>query len=98
MWAASGCSTIGASTPSTSSSTAEFSGCSRSGRSASSRVPAAGTRVVCPAMRRVLQLAVVGTAAGAFSGLFGVGGGTVIVPLLVLWHGYDERTATGTSL
>ncbi len=36
--------------------------------------------------------------AGAFSGLFGVGGGTVIVPLLILWFGYGERTATGTSL
>jgi uncharacterized membrane protein YfcA len=33
-----------------------------------------------------------------FSGLFGVGGGTVIVPLLVLWLAYDERKATGTSL
>jgi uncharacterized protein len=47
---------------------------------------------------RMLQLAVIGTAAGAFSGLFGVGGGTVIVPLLVLWLGYGEREATGTSL
>ena len=35
---------------------------------------------------------------GLFSGLFGVGGGTVIVPLLVLWLGYEEREATGTSL
>jgi uncharacterized membrane protein YfcA len=33
-----------------------------------------------------------------FSGLFGVGGGSVIVPLLVLWLGYEERSATGTSL
>lgn len=40
----------------------------------------------------------IGTAAGLFSGLFGVGGGTVIVPLLVLWLAYDERAATGTSL
>ena len=40
----------------------------------------------------------VGTAAGAFSGLFGVGGGTIIVPLLILWFGYGEREATGTSL
>lgn len=40
----------------------------------------------------------IGTAAGLFSGLFGVGGGSVIVPLLVLWLGYDEREATGTSL
>ena len=49
-------------------------------------------------MRRTLQLAAVGTAAGLFSGLFGVGGGTVIVPLLILWLGYGEREATGTSL
>jgi uncharacterized membrane protein YfcA len=47
---------------------------------------------------RVVKLAAVGTAAGAFSGLFGVGGGTVLVPLLVLWFGYGERLATGTSL
>jgi len=48
--------------------------------------------------RRTLALALVGTAAGLFSGLFGVGGGIVIVPLLVLWLGYGEREATGTSL
>ena len=47
---------------------------------------------------RMLKLAATGTAAGLFSGLFGVGGGTVIVPLLVLWLGYGEREATGTSL
>lgn len=40
----------------------------------------------------------IATAAGVFSGLFGVGGGTVIVPLLVLWFGYSEHLATGTSL
>ena len=40
----------------------------------------------------------IGSLAGAFSGLFGVGGGTVIVPLLILWFGYEEREATGTSL
>ncbi|MDS0245575.1 sulfite exporter TauE/SafE family protein [Microbacterium kitamiense] len=32
------------------------------------------------------------------SGLFGVGGGTVIVPLLVLVLGFDQRLAAGTSL
>lgn len=48
--------------------------------------------------QHALKLAVVGTAAGAFSGLFGVGGGTIIVPLLILWFGYGEREATGTSL
>ena len=41
---------------------------------------------------------VIGTLAGLFSGLFGVGGGSVIVPLLILWLGYDERGATATSL
>ena len=49
-------------------------------------------------MRRTLQLAAIGTAAGVFSGLFGVGGGIVMVPLLVMWLGYGERMATGTSL
>ncbi len=48
--------------------------------------------------RRWIALAAIATAGGLFSGLFGVGGGTVIVPLLVLWLGYDERAATGTSL
>src|SRR2546423_562825 len=44
------------------------------------------------------RLALIATFAGAFSGLFGVGGGAVIVPLLILWLGYEEREATGTSL
>ena len=47
---------------------------------------------------RLGRLALIGTAAGAFSALFGVGGGTIIVPLLILWFGYEEREATGTSL
>ena len=47
---------------------------------------------------RLARLAAIATMAGAFSGLFGVGGGTIIVPLLILWLGYGEREATGTSL
>jgi len=47
---------------------------------------------------RLAKLAVIATAAGAFSGLFGVGGGTVIVPLLIFWFAYGEHEATGTSL
>jgi uncharacterized membrane protein YfcA len=47
---------------------------------------------------RLSRLGVIATAAGAFAGLFGVGGGTIIVPLLVFWLGYDQRTATATSL
>ncbi len=45
-----------------------------------------------------MRLAAIATAAGVFSGLFGVGGGAIIVPLLVLWLGYEQREATGTSL
>lgn len=40
----------------------------------------------------------IGLAAGLLSGLFGVGGGTVIVPLLVLLLHFDQRLAAGTSL
>jgi uncharacterized membrane protein YfcA len=44
------------------------------------------------------RLALIATVAGAFSGLFGVGGGAIMVPLLILWLRYEEREATGTSL
>jgi uncharacterized protein len=47
---------------------------------------------------RTLKLAAIGTAGGVFSGLLGVGGGSVIVPLLIIWLGYGAREATGTSL
>lgn len=40
----------------------------------------------------------IGVLAGLMSGLFGVGGGTVIVPLLILLRGFDQRLAAGTSL
>lgn len=43
------------------------------------------------------RLAGIGILAGTFSGLFGVGGGAVMVPLL-LACGYGERRATATSL
>lgn len=46
---------------------------------------------------RIVRLGGIGVAAGVFSALFGVGGGSVIVPLLI-WLGYGERSATGTSL
>jgi uncharacterized protein len=50
------------------------------------------------AANRILKLGLIATAAGAFSGLFGVGGGAVVVPMLMLMLGYGERLATGTSL
>jgi uncharacterized protein len=45
-----------------------------------------------------VRLVLIGLAAGFFSALFGVGGGVVIVPLLVLGLGFQQRAATGTSL
>lgn len=48
--------------------------------------------------RRILSLAGIGLAVGFFSGLFGVGGGIILVPLLVLALGYSQRLAGGTSL
>ena len=44
------------------------------------------------------RLVLIGLVAGFFSALFGVGGGIVIVPLLVLLVRFSERPATGTSL
>jgi uncharacterized membrane protein YfcA len=48
--------------------------------------------------RFVLTCVGVGLLAGLLSGLFGVGGGTVIVPFLVLMLAFDQRLAAGTSL
>jgi uncharacterized protein len=45
-----------------------------------------------------LKLVLIGLVAGLFSALFGVGGGIVIVPLLILVLAFDGRLATGTSL
>ena len=53
--------------------------------------------MACVAVNRLVRLGGIGIAAGAFSALFGVGGGAIIVPLLI-WLGYGERSATGTSL
>src|ERR1700712_3036120 len=48
-------------------------------------------------MRRAFELSGIGLVAGLLSALFGVGGGTVIVPLL-LARGWQIRVATATSL
>jgi uncharacterized protein len=40
----------------------------------------------------------IGVGAGVLAGLFGVGGGLVIVPALTLFAGYSQKTAAGTSL
>lgn len=48
--------------------------------------------------RAYLTFILIGLIAGLLSGLFGVGGGTVIVPLLVLMVHFDQRISAGTSL
>lgn len=40
----------------------------------------------------------IGLLGGTFSGLLGVGGGSIIVPLFVLWLCWEEHRATATSL
>jgi len=45
-----------------------------------------------------VRLVVIGLVAGLFSALFGVGGGIVVVPLLILLAHLPERVATATSL
>jgi len=47
---------------------------------------------------RIIRLAVIGLVVGFFSGLFGVGGGIVLVPLLIVVLAYNQRRASGTSL
>jgi uncharacterized membrane protein YfcA len=44
------------------------------------------------------QLVLIGIAAGFFSALFGVGGGILVVPLLLLSGRWQERPAMATSL
>lgn len=46
----------------------------------------------------VPRLALIGAAAGLLSGLFGVGGGIIMVPLLVALMGMAHKTASSTSL
>jgi uncharacterized protein len=45
-----------------------------------------------------VRLVLIGLVAGFFSALFGVGGGVVIVPLLVLLMRWEIRSAKATSL
>lgn len=49
-------------------------------------------------MLRDFIIILVGFIAGVFSGLLGIGGGSFVVPALVLLFAFDERRAHGTSL
>ena len=47
---------------------------------------------------QVVGLLLVGTLAGVFAGMFGIGGGLIIVPALALLYGMKQHAAVGTSL
>ncbi|HMK04790.1 MAG TPA: sulfite exporter TauE/SafE family protein [Ferruginibacter sp.] len=49
-------------------------------------------------MQTILIIILVGIAAGILGGLVGVGGGIIIVPALVYFIGFSQKTAQGTSL
>jgi uncharacterized membrane protein YfcA len=46
----------------------------------------------------ILKMLALGLAAGTLGGMFGIGGGLIMVPALILLFGLDLKTATGTSL
>jgi uncharacterized membrane protein YfcA len=49
-------------------------------------------------IQTILILLVVGVAAGMLSGLVGIGGGIIIVPSLVYFLSFSQKSAQGTSL
>ncbi len=49
-------------------------------------------------MNIILILVIIGLLAGFFSGMFGVGGGVIMVPLIIFVLGYTQHQAQGMSL
>ncbi|MDD5285206.1 MAG: sulfite exporter TauE/SafE family protein [Desulfuromonadaceae bacterium] len=49
-------------------------------------------------MQQWLMFVTIGLFGGVASGLFGIGGGIVILPSLIYWAGFSQHKATGTSL
>jgi len=46
----------------------------------------------------IVQLLIIGLVAGIAGGMFGIGGGAIMVPAMVLLLGMDQKFATGTSV
>jgi uncharacterized membrane protein YfcA len=46
----------------------------------------------------VVQMLLIGLVAGVAGGMFGIGGGAIMVPAMVLLIGLDQKFATGTSI
>lgn len=72
--------------------------CTRSGEQAALGEPGGGAPRRSLTPMRVLAVLATGTAIGFLTGLFGVGGGFVIVPALTLLLGFAMPQAIGTSL
>jgi len=49
-------------------------------------------------MNEILILLIIGLAAGLVSGVLGIGGGIIVIPMLVGFLGYTQKDAQGTSL
>lgn len=49
-------------------------------------------------MLNIILYLIVGLAAGALSGLIGIGGGIIIIPVLVFLFGFSQLQAQGTTL
>lgn len=62
---------------------------------ATTRVRTLALRAAGRLDRRLVAIGILG---GALSGLLGIGGGVIMVPLLVLWAGYGQREAHAASL
>ena len=65
---------------------------------AAAAVPAPPARIVHIDPGTIVRVAIAGTIVGLLTGFFGVGGGFVIVPALVLALGFTMPEAVGTSL
>lgn len=46
----------------------------------------------------LISLLIIGLVAGVAGGMFGIGGGAIMVPAMVLLLGMDQKFATGTSV
>lgn len=49
-------------------------------------------------MYNIIIYVIIGVAAGILSGMFGIGGGIIIIPALVFLQGFSQLKAQGTSL
>jgi len=49
-------------------------------------------------IQSILLFCTIGVTAGLLSGVFGIGGGLIIIPALIYFAGFSQFEATGTSL